>query len=108
MTGRAAGHCAGNPAPGYANPIPGRGRGGGRGRGRGGRWGRRNRVHATGAPGRAQSAWDLPPWGGYPFRVAPTREQELNALKDEAVSLEEELGEIRKRVEELETDKNET
>ena len=49
MTGRAAGFCAGYPAPGYANPMPGRrfgygmvsrfgwlfGRGRGWGRGRG-------------------------------------------------------------------------
>jgi hypothetical protein len=39
MTGRAAGYCAGNAVPGYANPTRGYGRrGGGRGYGRG--WGR--------------------------------------------------------------------
>ena len=38
MTGRAAGYCAGYSAPGYMNPIAGRGYGGW-GRGGGGRYG---------------------------------------------------------------------
>ena len=101
MTGRAAGYCAGNPGPGFSNPIPGRGfggRGGGRGRGRG--WGR---------------SWGWPGWGGYmgypafggdlpygaPVAQAITKDQELEALKGQAEYFQEALDGIRKRIEEL-------
>ena len=57
MTGRAAGFCAGYPAPGYVNSVGGRGmgmgwgrgRGGGFGRGRGFGWGRAGYGFPTGA-----------------------------------------------------------
>ncbi|HPN74883.1 MAG TPA: DUF5320 domain-containing protein, partial [Candidatus Marinimicrobia bacterium] len=48
MTGRAAGFCAGNNVPGYANPYIGRVFGGGMGRGRG--RGFRHWFYATGLP----------------------------------------------------------
>jgi len=52
MTGRAAGYCAGYPAPGYMNPVGGRGYFGmGRGGGRGGcciRFSYHPRYHISG------------------------------------------------------------
>lgn len=106
MTGRAAGFCAGYGMPGYINSIPGRGfgMGFGRGRGFGGRGGGRgwrNRFYATGIPGWA--------WGGAsyaaPYATAPTKEQELDMLKGQAEQFETALGDIRKRLQELETEK---
>ena len=49
MTGRAAGDCAGYPAPGFTNSVLGRGFG--RRGGRGGGYGHRNWFYATGLPG---------------------------------------------------------
>lgn len=90
MTGRAAGYCAGYPAPGYVNPGYGGGFGyglGGRGRGfrgRGRRWFR----------------------AGMPFVPATvpveTPEQELNGLKQEAEMLQNTLNQINERIEQLE------
>jgi hypothetical protein len=110
MTGRAAGYCAGYPAPGYMNPGFGRGGGawgwGGRGRGRG--W--RHWYHATGVPGWARAAYGWPgpvmapsvapavPWGA----AQPSKEQEVEFLKNQANYFNEALGEIQKRLEELE------
>jgi hypothetical protein len=117
MTGRAAGYCAGYPVPGYMNPAGGRGFGGGGwGRGFGGGWGRgfggggrgwRHRYYATGVPGWAATGWGAAPaWGAAPGMVptAPTRDVELEALKAQAEYLENSLGEIRKRVQELEAE----
>ena len=107
MTGRAAGYCAGYSVPGYMNPVGGRGywgggrgfRGGGFGRGRGFGW--------------AGAGYGYPAWGGavaspyvpYPAPAAPTAapEQELAGLKQEAEYFENALGEIKKRMEELES-----
>jgi len=115
MTGRAAGFCAGFPVPGYMNPIGGRGFWGwGRGfwgRGRG--W--RNWYYATGLPGWARAAYGWPAWGtiinpyaygGMPFSPALTPEQELDNLKNQAGYLEETLDEIKKRIEEIESQKD--
>ena len=123
MTGRAAGYCAGYPAPGFMNPIPGRGFGGG-GRGGGG-WGRRNRFYATGLTGWQRAGYGYPAWGGAapsygaapyaapfagevaPYAAvygAPTREQELQALQSQAEHLDDALGGIRKRNGELEAE----
>ena len=107
MTGGAAGYCAGYGMPGYLNPVGGRrgfwGRGfGGRGRGGGG-FGWRNRFYATGLTGwqRAGMGWN-PGWTGAWAGAAPTREQELEGLKDEASYFEQSLEEIKKRITELE------
>ena len=112
MTGRAAGFCAGYGMPGYMNPIPGRETGfgpstglwAGRGRGfwgRGGGRGWRNRFYATGIPG---WAWGGAPYAA-PYATAPTKEQELDMLKGQAEQFETALGDIRKRLQELETEK---
>jgi hypothetical protein len=93
MTGRRAGYCAGNTVPGYANPGPGWsfGRRFGRGFGRG----FRGRGFARG-------------WGdrwGLPYGAAPTADEELDVLKNEAESLAGALEDIKKRIGELEADK---
>ena len=102
MTGRAAGFCAGYPVPGYMNPVGGRGYGGwgrGRGFGRGRGW--------------ARAGYGYPAWGGavnpnipYPEQFAPTvtSEQELTDLKQQAEYFQNALGEINKRIEELEVE----
>ncbi|MFW6180162.1 MAG: DUF5320 domain-containing protein [Spirochaetota bacterium] len=106
MTGRAAGYCAGYPAPGYMNPVPG-GRGfgwGGRGRG----W--RNWYYATGLPGWARAGWRIPAYGapgatyggGVPLSPAIEPEQEMDLLKREAEMLGSRLDEIQRRIQELE------
>ncbi len=113
MTGRAAGYCAGYGAPGYMNPMPGRGfygRGGGWGGGRGGGRGRRNMYYATGLPGWARAGSPYG-YGGYGDPYAPygtfapvemTRDQEVEGLREQAKFLENSLEEIRKRMTELE------
>ncbi|MBN2369574.1 MAG: DUF5320 domain-containing protein [Vicinamibacteria bacterium] len=106
MTGRAAGYCAGYGTPGYLNPAFGRGFGMGFGRGRGS-WGRgfgggggrgwRYGYYATGAPG-----WMR--FGGYPLpypKLEP--DQEKQALRSEAESLQAELELVKKRLSEIET-----
>ena len=123
MTGRGAGYCAGNAAPGYASPVPGRGSrlrqgyGGQVGRGfgsRGGGRGRRNWFYATGMPGWARAGAGMPAWGGHPpygaapqawqtgGQAAPTAEQELDVLKGQAEYFTGALEDIKKRIEELE------
>jgi len=108
MTGRAAGICAGYAAPGYVNRIGGRGYGG-----RGGGWGRRNWHYATGLPGWSRAEYDWPAWGGAvaprsgaPLAPGLTTGQELDALKGQAKYLGDALGDINKRIEELESQKS--
>lgn len=76
MTGRAAGYCAGNAAPGFAGGWGagrGRGMGCGRGFGRGGGFGR-------------GAGWAVPTTG-YAGAV-PTPEQELSSLKQQSDALQ--------------------
>ncbi|HOP39776.1 MAG TPA: DUF5320 domain-containing protein [Geobacteraceae bacterium] len=104
MTGRAAGYCAGYPAPGFMNPLYGRGFGGG-GWARGGGFGWRNRFYATGLTGWQRAGMGpVPPYAPFaPDYAAPfTKEQQVEALKGQAGYLESELEAIRKRIEELE------
>ncbi len=106
MTGRAAGYCTGNTAPGYANVGFanrgvgrgfGFGRGPGRGMGRGMGWGR--------------GVQSPVPYAGYGFNAPygttnvapPDPEQTLSALKGEAQSLEQSLNSIKQRINELES-----
>ena len=109
MTGRAAGFCAGYGAPGYANPVGGRGYWG-----RGGGWGRRNWYYATGLPGWARAGRGWPAWGGatgpyaagVPFAPDLTAGQELDGLKGQAEYLEDALDGVKRRIEELESQKS--
>jgi len=119
MTGRAAGFCAGYGMPGYMNPVAGRGfhlcqgyggqvgMGFGRGFGGGGGRGWRNRFYATGIPGWAGASAPYGASYATPYATAPTREQELEALKGQAEYFENAMGDIRKRLQELETEKAE-
>jgi hypothetical protein len=112
MTGRAAGYCAGYPVPGYMNPVGGRGFWG---RGRGGGRGRRNWYYATGLPGWARAGYGYPAWGGAvaspyapyaaPLGPAMAPEQEITGLKQQAEYFQNALGDINKRIEELESQK---
>ncbi len=111
MTGRAAGYCAGNNIPGYADPYgrryPGAGRafGGGFGRGRG----YRNWYRTTGLPGRYRYNAGLPAWGGtggYPYYDAPygpdiEPEQEIEVLKSQSEAIKQQLKDIQARMDEL-------
>jgi len=111
MTGRAAGFCAGYSVPGYANSVGGRGMG--MGWGRGGGWGRGFRGGGFGRGrgfGWAGAGYGMPAWGGvvnpnmpYPeqFAPAPTPEQELDGLKQQAEYFQDALDEIKKRTEQL-------
>ena len=133
MTGRAAGFCAGYPMPGYVNPVGGLGYGGwGRGF-RGGGRGHRNWFYATGLPGWSRTAQGMPAWGGAvnpyayggavnpyayggavnpyvyggaPFTPTMTADQELDGLKGQSEYFEDALDGIKKRIEELESQKS--
>lgn len=91
MTGRAAGFCAGFPMQGSMNQGNGRCLG----MGRGGGHGRRNWFHATGLPGWMRA--------GTSYSDAPTKQQELAILKGQAGQFEAALGDIHKRLQELES-----
>jgi hypothetical protein len=110
MTGRAAGFCAGYGMPGFMNPVGGRGYWGA---GRGGGRGRRNWYYATGLPGWARASSGYPAWGGAvnpyvphagPAPAAMGAEQELAGLKQQAEYLKNTLGEIDKRIQQLEAE----
>ena len=96
MTGRAAGFCAGYPAPGCMNPTGGRGFWG---RGRGGGWGR---GYGRGF-GWARAGFGYSAWGGAVLPNAPyfsagdpqvTAQQELDSLKQQAEYFKDALDEI--------------
>jgi hypothetical protein len=104
-SGRGMGYCGGYEAPGWANWGPGRmsrGRSGPGPRGRrmggygpgrrGGGRGWRQGNYAAGAPRWAR--WDAAP-------IPPSREQEIDVLKDEAEWLKEQLDAIGQRMNEL-------
>ena len=102
MTGRGAGYCAGYPAPGHMNPVPGRGFGRGRGFGGGGGFGRGRGF------GRGPASWGAP-YGSYAAAYGPayapsySPEDEVTALKNQARYFEEALQETKKRIEEMES-----
>lgn len=109
MTGRAAGFCAGYNAPGYANPVGGRGGFGyGRGMGyRGGGRGWRHQYYATGLPYWARYGAGAPRPGQYyapqyypPQEITP--EQEIDLLRKEADYIQNELKSVNDRIKELE------
>ncbi len=101
MTGRAAGFCAGYSVPGYANPVGGRGFSG-RGAGSGKR-GRGNGFCANSLPGWARGgyAWRAQAPAA-PFSDGLSAKQELDALAGQADQLEVALGEIKKRIQDIE------
>ncbi len=105
MSGRAAGFCADYDAPGFANPVFGRGRRIGRGRGFGfrGGWGLSfGRRIGFGRP----RAAPYPAYGYYPAPAPPTSPQEeINALQEESEYLKAELDSINKRIAELQKEK---
>jgi len=110
-TGRAAGFCTGYDAPGYVNASRG-GRGGwGQGWGQG--WGRGYGHGRGGGRGWGRGMAWRHGWGGYPGPYAyapqpawgvpaPSREDELRMLQDQAAQMEATLEDIRKRMTELE------
>lgn len=115
MTGRAAGFCTGNPVPGFANSMPGRGFGFGRGRGfgrglgfgfRGGRgWGGYGgNTPFTGADPYRSAV----PQYGVPYGAPPAPQDEAEVLKGQAEYFEEALEGIKKRISELESESKET
>ena len=114
MTGRAAGYCAGYPAPGFMNPGPGggfggMGRGWGRGRGRGRGWGWQAGYGAA-AYGPYPGAPYAPAYGPYaatPYAPAAPPEAELDALKTQADYFTKALAEIRQRIDELQAEQKE-
>lgn len=99
MTGRGMGWCGGANAavdrlpraPGFAM---------GRGGGQGGGWRHRHQYYATGRTGwqRDQMGWPGP---GAAFPPDLSKEQELVALRQQAESLEQALGELKSRFQEL-------
>lgn len=101
MTGRGAGYCAGFAVPGFANRPFG---GGFFGRGRGGGRGWRHMFYATGLPGWMRMGMGGAAMGdaaaGAPVGVM-TREQELDALKQQADQAASVLESIRQRIDEL-------
>lgn len=107
MTGRRAGYCAGYAAPGYTNPVRGRGRGFGFGRGwgRGGGFGRRlGWRHGWSG---YEPAWGYPygatPYYGDPNASEFTPQQEAEMLKKEAKAMQDEINSINQRIGELES-----
>jgi hypothetical protein len=109
LTGRGAGFCAGYGVPGYLNPAGGRGAWGaglgfGRGRGRG----RRNLYWATGLTGWQHAAAGFP--GAYPYAAPfaePSAEQELAALRGQLKTMEQGIGQVQERIQELEREATE-
>ena len=72
------------------------GRGGGRGRG----WCHRNCFHATGQTGRQRGLADGP-WLAAWCPPVLSKEQEMAALKQQTESMEQALGEVKSRIQEL-------
>ncbi len=97
MTGRGAGYCSGNRAPGYINAPFGRGRGCGGGRGR------RNMYYATGLPRWGRAA--QPEWSG---NIGPayfddfTPEREMEMLKAQSGFFQKQIDALNGRIRELE------
>lgn len=107
------GYCGGFDAPGRANRGPGYGFYGRQGRGvRGGRWGGygsgsggggrgwRHQYHATGLPRWARQGTP-PAWASDDAWNPPSRENEVEALKDEAAWLKGQLDAINERMDQL-------
>ncbi len=98
MTGRGLGYCAGYDSPGYTKGVPRGGGGFGAGRGRGLGRGFRGGFSRGFSQG----------YGYYPAAPvnwnAPSKEQELEALKAQATNFEQGLKDITRRIGELESE----
>ena len=104
-TGRAAGYCSGYPGPGYMHPKLGLGRGLGRGRGFG-----------RGFYGRGRGFW----WRGYrdpydiphPYNIGInpqlSKDKEKAYLEETVKALEEDIKNIRNRIQEITKEKKES
>ena len=115
MTGRGAGYCAGNEAPGYANPTGrlgmgrgqsmGGGRGGGRGAGRGmGRGAGMGRGRGFGRgyypdPGFGREYY--PDSRTIPVYQEPSPEEERSYLENLLKTIESEMNDVKARIKEL-------
>lgn len=97
MTGGRRGWCGGTNR---RDELPPRGPdfGMGRGNGCGGGWRHRHWFHATGLTGWQRSQ---PGWPGPGATSAASKEQELAVLKQQATGLEQALGELKSRIQEL-------
>ena len=109
MTGRAAGYSAVYPVPRFANPNGGHGMGYRRGFGGGRRGFRGGYDAASPLPaymGEAQYVSPPPPAAGYSNTYSPAGnpDQELEMLKNQTSYIEETLENIKKRINELETE----
>jgi hypothetical protein len=63
-------------------------------------------FYATGVTGWQRAGVGGAAFGGYPaYPQAPSREQELCALKDQVQYFESTLGDLRKRLQEIESEK---
>ena len=100
MTGRALGYCAGNNNPGFTKDVP-RGRGYGRGFGRG-------------FGGRGRGFWRRDYYPEQYYEPAPihrqaypeqTKDEEKRYLEDMVKSLESDLKDMKKRLEDLDKEK---
>lgn len=105
MTGRGAGYCAGYDVPGTMNAVPGGGRGmawgrgGGFGRGLG--LGFRGGRRWAGPCGRPAAPAAAPaPYAAY--TAGPSKQQELDMLKEQADFMQNNLESVRERIRELE------
>ncbi len=105
MTGRGTGYCPGYSAPGYMNPYGIRHAGFGGGfRGGFGARGYKGYHYGAGFPGWYRYNVNWPAWGGaegYPFApdIEPGQEKEL--LERQADALQQQLDDIRARIDEL-------
>ena len=113
MTGRAAGHCAGNETPGFVSAGWGQGRGLGasrglgRGLGRGRGFGRgQGSGRAAGGPdwglGARAGSWRQPAFAPQSSTLGPAPDQEARVLKSQADYLAQQLEGIKARLSELE------
>jgi len=102
MTGKAAGRCTGNQAPGNANTIGGGGRRVGRDRGGHG-W--RNVLNAIGLTGWQRAAVGSSAFGSQQAAGAEEiKKQELNILKQQAETVEQQMKQLRKQIEKYEAE----
>ncbi len=98
LSGRAAGYCSGYARPGHMN------RWYGCGFGRGGGRGHRHWFYATGLTGWQRARMIYPPFApAAPYTAPWSKEQEREYLKAQAESMQHALEEIRKRLEELQS-----